>query len=84
MLLTLNSAELEGLLMSNKKLRLAIGAVVIVAVPFVLTAGVILGGHFFGRHHETISVNWAWCAATSVGLAVVWLIKERRRGRKTC
>jgi hypothetical protein len=69
--------------MINRKLRLAIWATVIVAVPFALTASVILGGHFFGRHHETITVNWAWCAATSVGLAGAWLLKERRRGRQT-
>jgi len=43
--------------MINRKLRLAIWATVIVAVPFALTASVILGGHFFGRNHETITVN---------------------------
>ncbi len=64
-------------------MRLAIWATVIVAVPFALTGAVIMGSHFLGGRHETVSVNWTWCAATGVGLAVAWLVTQRRRVHRT-
>jgi hypothetical protein len=69
--------------MSDGKMRLAIWAAVIVAVPFALTAAVLLGAHLFGRHHETVTVNWVSCAATGLGLAGAWLRKQRSGGRRT-
>jgi len=61
-------------------MKLVMWALGIVAVPFVWTGAIILGGHF---GHYTTTVNWAWCAVTGVGLAVMWLVVQRRRGHKT-
>jgi len=67
-------------LMGGRRMKLVGSAVGIVALPFIWTGAVILGGHFA---HSTITVNWAWCAATGVGLSVAWLVKRSRGGHRT-
>lgn len=53
----------------------------IVAVPFALTGAILLEVHLFG-HHETVTVNWAWCTATGLALAAAWLLKKRRKSQQ--
>ena len=62
------------------KKRLVAWALIILALPFVGTGAVIMGGHF---GHYTTTVNWAWCAVAGVGLPVLWLAAQRRKGRMT-
>ncbi len=51
------------------------------AVPFALTGAILLEVHLFG-HHETVTVNWAWCTATGLALAAAWLLKKRRKSQQ--
>ena len=55
-------------------------ALAILALPFVGTGAVILGGHF---GHYSTTVDWPWCAAAGVGLSVSWLAAQKRKGGST-
>ena len=61
-------------------MKLVMWALVMVSIPFVATGAAILAGHFT---HTTTTVNWAECAMAGVGLAALWLVKQRRRGHQT-
>jgi hypothetical protein len=66
--------------MRGEKMKMVLWALVMGSVPFVVTGAVILGGHFT---HTTTTVNWAECAMAGVGVAAVWLVKQRRRSHQT-